>query len=46
MMVDIDGMVQRVHCRAFIDPGVLQDIIDVESGITNIVPSDKAGKRK
>ena len=40
----IVSMVQRVHRIAFIDSGVVQDVIDVESGMMNIALSDKAKK--
>jgi len=42
----IDSMVQRVHYIVFIDSVVVQDVINVESGMTNIAPSKEAKKRK
>ena len=41
---DIECIVKRVHRCAFIDSGVVQEVIDVES--TKYAPRDKAEKLK
>ena len=43
---DVECMVKRVHRRAFIDSGVVQEVIDVESSLSKYAPSDKAEKMK
>ena len=43
---DVECMVKRVHRRAFINSGVVQEVIDVESSLLKYAPSDKAEKMK